>query len=37
VQVTGTVLEQTLDWLEVSGRRYVSDGDPSTVAARATN
>jgi hypothetical protein len=32
VQVTGTALEQTLDWLEEAGRRYISDGDPATVA-----
>lgn len=36
VQVTGTVLAQTLDWLEEAGRRYISDGDPATVAGRAT-
>jgi hypothetical protein len=36
VQVTGTALEQTLDWLDQPGRRYVSDGDPATVATGAT-
>lgn len=35
VQVTGRMLVQTLDWLEGSGRRYISDGDPATVAGRA--
>jgi hypothetical protein len=30
--VTGDVLQTTLDQLERSGERYVSDGDPSTVA-----
>ena len=37
VQVTGRVLEQTLDWLDQPGRRYISDGDPGTVASRATS
>jgi hypothetical protein len=37
VQVTGPVLEQTLDWLDQPGRRYISDGDPGTVASRATD
>ncbi|HEY7408054.1 MAG TPA: polysaccharide deacetylase family protein [Gemmatimonadaceae bacterium] len=36
VQVTGTVLEQTLDWLDEPGRRYISDGDPATVAIGTT-
>ena len=33
VQATGTLLEQTLDWLDSSGRRYVSDGNLATVTA----
>ena len=33
VQVVGNSLERTLDWLEKPGRRYVSDGDPRTVAS----
>lgn len=33
VQVVGNSLERTLEWLEKPGRRYVSDGDPRTVAA----
>lgn len=32
VQVTANLLEQTLDGLDRPGRRYVSDGDPRTVA-----
>jgi hypothetical protein len=36
VQVTGKLLEQTLDWLDQSGQRYISDGDPGTIASRAT-
>ncbi|HEU4630377.1 MAG TPA: polysaccharide deacetylase family protein [Gemmatimonadaceae bacterium] len=32
VQVTGNELQRTLDWLDRSGERYVSDGDPRTVA-----
>lgn len=35
VQVTGRGLEQTLDWLDQSGRRYISDGNPGIVASRA--
>jgi hypothetical protein len=35
VQVTGTVLAQTLDWLDRLGRRYVSDGDPSIITSPA--
>lgn len=37
VQVTGRMLEQTLDWLDQPGRCYISDGDPGTVASRATH
>ena len=33
VQIVGSSLERTLDWLEKPGRRYVSDGDARTVAA----
>ena len=32
IQVTGDDLERTLDRLDAPGRRYVSDGDPRTVA-----
>ena len=32
VQATGDLLEQTLDGLDRPGRRYVSDGDPRSVA-----
>jgi hypothetical protein len=32
VQATGDLLEQTLDNLDRPGRRYVSDGDPHSVA-----
>ena len=34
VQVYGNELEKTLDYLDRSGTRYVSDGDPNTVARR---
>jgi hypothetical protein len=34
VQVYGNSLEQTLSWLEKSGRRYVSDGDAGSVTLR---
>ncbi|HZO19379.1 MAG TPA: polysaccharide deacetylase family protein [Gemmatimonadaceae bacterium] len=33
VQVYGNSLERTLDWLEKSGRRYVSDGDSTAITA----
>lgn len=33
VQIVGSSLERTLDWLEQPGRRYVSDGDARTVAS----
>ena len=32
VQVFGDALEETLDWLDAHGRRYVSDGDATVVA-----
>ncbi len=32
IQVTGDALERVLDQLDAPGRRYVSDGDPRTVA-----
>ena len=32
VQATGDLLEQTLDGLDRPGRRYVSDGDPRSIA-----
>lgn len=35
VQVYVTELEKTLDYLDKSGTRYVSDGDPNTVAKKA--
>jgi hypothetical protein len=31
-QGTADLIERTLDGLEVSGRRYVSDGDPARIA-----
>lgn len=37
VQMTGRVLEQTLDWLDQPGRGYISNGDPGTSASRATH
>lgn len=35
VQVIGDAIERTIDQLERAGQRYVSDGDPSTVARPA--
>jgi len=32
IQVIGDAIERTIDQLERAGKRYVSDGDPSTVA-----
>ena len=36
LQVTGNALEQTLDALERAGTRYVSDGNPATIAQPRT-
>ena len=35
IEIFGTSLERALDQLELSGTRYVSDGDPTTIARPA--
>jgi peptidoglycan/xylan/chitin deacetylase (PgdA/CDA1 family) len=36
VQIVGNELQKTMDQLDRLGTRYVSDGDPNTIARRAT-